>query len=133
LPTTTTQNRNKNPNSVSDDGRGSLRNNHAMQCNTTEDDLSDPAPSRAPPKTSRSGISSMGWNCSPSRGWMKLSVVGWSWFIPMVDAMNHDNSNNQVHMTLKGKIHSHYWSQIFKHKLNETSSLNRSTWIPLNK
>jgi hypothetical protein len=45
---------------VCDDGRGSLRNNHAMQCNTTQDGLSDPAPSRAPPKTSRSGISSMG-------------------------------------------------------------------------
>jgi hypothetical protein len=50
----------KLPNSVCDDGRGSLRNNHAMQHNTTQHGLSDPAPTRAPSKTSRSGISWMG-------------------------------------------------------------------------
>ncbi len=41
----------------------------------------------------------------------------------MVDVMNHNNSKQPTTHDPKKIIQSHYWSQIFKQKLNETSLL----------
>jgi len=39
----------------------------------------------------------------------------------MVDATNYDHSKQTTTHNLKKKVHNHFWGQIFKHKLNETS------------
>jgi hypothetical protein len=53
----------------------------------------------------------------------------------MVDVMKHDNFKQLItHDPNKINTHSHYWNQIFKHKLNETNKWMKTMicFLPLN-